>query len=145
ARIVELVGTQYAQGTLKVLLPSIRPPGAPFVNDAQLAAGIVGCRPGGHVAGSAIMRPLRLHSRTASRPAWGLCTRQVRARAQRAERIVVGSRSGHLARAAIMTSLRIQFRIASSPSSVLRLVKENGLSPRNSRESFSMTDRSAPT
>src|SRR5699024_965783 len=98
ARIVEIVGTQYAQGTLKVLLPRNRPTSALFDNHAQLADGIVGCRT-----------------------------------------------SGHCARSAIMTSLRIQFRIASSPSSVLRLVKENGLSPRNSRESFSMTDRSAPT
>src|SRR5699024_6418421 len=65
--------------------------------------------------------------------------------AQLADRIVGGGSQGHCARSAIMTSLRIHARIWSSPSSVFKFVKENGFSPRNSSESFSITDRSAPT
>src|SRR5690625_1624443 len=65
--------------------------------------------------------------------------------AQLADGIVGGWTNSHCARSAIMTSLRIQFRIASSPSSVFKFVKENGFSPRNSSESFSITERSAPT
>src|SRR5699024_800815 len=65
--------------------------------------------------------------------------------AQLADGIVGGWTNSHCARSAIMTSLRMHARIWASPSSVFKFVKENGFSPRNSSESFSITDRSAPT
>ena len=51
----------------------------------------------------------------------------------------------HDSRSVMSTSWWIHSMTCSRPSSVLRLVKQKGLSPRNTLESASMTARSAPT